>query len=349
MVRVAQLGCGYWGPNLLRNFSAQADCHVAIVAEKDPKRRQYVEATYPKTRTSPDWQSVIDDPEIDAVVIATPASTHFALAKAALEANKHVFTEKPLAKSLVEADELVALAEARTRILMVGDTFLYNEAVRYLKRLVKQGDLGEIYYIYTQRLNLGQVRTDVNAWWNLAPHDVSILLYLMDWELPVSVSAHGIDYVQPGIEDVVFANLTWASRVMAHIQVSWLDPGKTRKVTVVGNRKMVVYDDVVDDKIAILDKGIDRVPMAGERMDYDFFSKYQLLQRTGDILLPRINLQEPLQVETGHFLDCVRTGETPLTGPQHGRSVVAVLEAGQKSLDNHGRAVTLHADTSMYA
>jgi predicted dehydrogenase len=348
MVRVAQLGCGYWGPNLLRNFSAQADCHVVVVAENDPKRRQYVEATYPRTRTSPDWQSVIDDPDIDAVVIATPASTHFALAKAALEADKHVFIEKPLAKSLVEADELVALAEARTRILMVGDTFLYNEAVRYLKRLVKQGDLGEIYYIYTQRLNLGQVRTDVNAWWNLAPHDVSILLYLMDWELPVSVSAHGIDYVQPGIEDVVFANLTWASRVTAHIQVSWLDPGKTRKVTVVGNRKMVVYDDVVDDKIAILDKGIDRVPMAGERMDYDFFSKYQLLQRTGDILLPRINLQEPLKVEAGHFLDCVRTGETPLTGPHHGRSVVAVLEAGQKSLEGDGRAVTLQTETSIY-
>ena len=349
MVRVAQLGCGYWGPNLLRNFSAQPDCHVKIVAEQDPKRRQYVEATYPRTMTSPDWQSAIDDPDIDAVVIATPASTHYALAKAALEANKHVFTEKPLAMSLREADELVALAGARTRTLMVGDTFLYNEAVRYLKRLVKEGALGDIYYIYTQRLNLGQVRTDVNAWWNLAPHDVSILLYLMDWELPVSVSGHGIDYIQPGIEDVVFANLTWASRVTAHIQVSWLDPGKTRKVTVVGNRKMVVYDDVVDDKIAVLDKGIDRVPRAGERMDYDFVNNYQLLHRAGDILLPRINLQEPLKVETGHFLHCVRTGEVPLTGPRHGRCVVSVLEAGQKSLDNHGRAVALHAETSMYA
>jgi predicted dehydrogenase len=341
MVRLAQLGCGYWGPNLLRNFSSQADCHVKIVAEPDPKRREYVDAEYPRTMTSPDWRSAITDPEIDAVVIATPASTHYVVARAALEANKHVFVEKPLAMSLVEADELVALAGARARTLMVGDTFLYNAAVRYLKRLIQDGDLGDIYYIYTQRLNLGQVRTDVNAWWNLAPHDISILLYLMDWELPVSVAAHGIDYIQPGIEDVVFANLTWANRVNAHIQVSWLDPGKTRKVTVVGNRKMVVYDDVVDDKIAVFDKGIDRVPRVGERMDYDFVNNYQLLHRAGDILLPRINLQEPLKVETAHFLHCVRTGETPLTGPRHGRSVVSVLEAGQRSLDGHGGPATL--------
>jgi predicted dehydrogenase len=349
MIKLAQLGCGYWGPNLLRNFSAHADCHVKLVAEQDPKRREYVESMYPKTMTSPDWRAAIDDPEIDAIVIATPASTHYALAKAALEANKHVFTEKPLAMSLIEADELAALAGARARTLMVGDTFLYNAAVRYLKKLVQDGELGDIYYIYTQRLNLGQVRTDVNAWWNLAPHDVSILLYLMDWELPISVSAHGIDYIQPGIEDVVFANLTWASHVSAHVQVSWLDPGKTRKVTVVGSRKMVVYDDVVDDKIAVLDKGIDRVPKAGERMDYDVVNNYQLLHRAGDILLPRINLQEPLKVETGHFLHCVRTGEVPLTGPRHGRSVVSVLEAGQESLDRDGRAVALHAEASISA
>jgi len=349
MVRVAQLGCGYWGPNLLRNFSSHADCHVKIVAEQDPKRRQYVETTYPKTVTSPDWHTAIDDPEIDAVVVATPASTHYALAKAALEANKHVFIEKPLAMSVLQADELVALASGRARTMMVGDTFLYNSAVRYLKGLLKEGTLGDIYYVYTQRLNLGQVRTDVNAWWNLAPHDVSILLYLMDWEMPVSVSAHGIAYIQDGIEDVVFANLTWANRVAAHVQVSWLDPGKTRKVTVVGNRKMVVYDDIVDDKIAVLDKGIDRVPRAGERMDYDFVNNYQLLHRAGDIWLPRIDLQEPLKVETGHFLHCVRTGETPLTGPKHGRSVVAVLEAGQKSLKNCGQVFNLQGDTGVYA
>jgi len=349
MITLAQLGCGYWGPNLLRNFSAQPDCHVKLVAEQDPRRREYVESLYPKTATASDWRAAIDAPDIDAVVIATPASTHYALAKAALEADKHVFVEKPLAMSLAEADELAALSNMRGRTLMVGDTFLYNAAVRHLKTLVTSGELGDLYYIYAQRLNLGQVRTDVNAWWNLAPHDVSILLYLMDWELPVSVSAHGIDYIQPGIEDVVFANLTWANRVTAHIQVSWLDPGKTRKVTVVGNRKMVVYDDVVDDKIAIVDKGIDRVPKAGERMDYDVAPNFQLLHRAGDILLPRINFQEPLKVETGHFLDCVRTGKPALTGPQHGRSVVAVLEAGQESLEQHGAAVALRTESSVVA
>jgi predicted dehydrogenase len=349
MIRIAQLGCGYWGPNLLRNFSAQPDCHVKWVAEEEPKRRQYVEANYPKTQATPSWQAAVNDPGVEAVVIATPASTHCALAKAALEAGKHVFVEKPLAMRLRDADELIALAEARQRILMVGDTFLYNAAVRYLKRLVTDGELGDIYYIYTQRLNLGQVRTDVNAWWNLAPHDVSILLYLMDWELPISVSAHGVDYIQPGIEDVAFAILTWANRVTAQIQVSWLDPGKTRKVTVVGTRKMVVYDDVVDDKIMVLDKGIDLVPKAGQHMDYDFFNNYQVLHRVGDILLPRINFQEPLKVETAHFLECVRTGEPPLTGPLHGRRAVSILEAGQESIRGHGQVVAIDPEASTRA
>jgi predicted dehydrogenase len=196
-----------------------------------------------------------------------------------------------------------------------------------------------VYYIYSQRLNLGQVRTDVNAWWNLAPHDISILLYLMEGALPVSVSAQGVPYIQPNIEDVVFAILTWATGVTAHIHVSWLDPSKTRKMTIVGSRKMLVYDDVSDDKIAVIDKGIDRVPKAGERMDYDYFSTYQLLHRAGDILLPRIHFTEPLHVEAAHFLDCVRTGQTPLSGPTHARNVVSVLEAGQTSLLDQGKVV----------
>jgi predicted dehydrogenase len=231
---------------------------------------------------------------------------------------------------------------------MVGHTFLYNAAVRYVRRLLDQGELGRIYYIYSQRLNLGQVRSDVNAWWNLVPHDVSILLYLMGGELPVSVAAHGVDYIQPGIEDVVFATLTWANRVTAHVQVSWLDPGKVRKMTLVGSRKMVVYDDVSDDKIAVLDKGVDRVPKAGERMDYDHFNNYQLFHRAGDVWLPRIEFQEPLKVETAHFLECVRTGQTPLTGPQHARDVVAVLEAGQQSLREQGQVVVIDKGAAGY-
>ena len=188
---------------------------------------------------------------------------------------------------------------------MAGHTFLYNAAVRYAKNLLDNGELGQLYYIYSQRLNLGQVRSDVNAWWNLAPHDVSILLYLMKDELPVSVSAVGVSYIQPGIEDVVFATLRWANGVTGHIHVSWLDPGKVRKMTLVGSRKMVNYDDVSDDKIMIFDKGVDRVPKIGERMDYDQSGKYQLVHRTGDILLPKFQFQEPLKIEAAHFLECL--------------------------------------------
>lgn len=342
-ITVAQLGCGYWGPNLLRNFVAQPDSRVKWVAEQSEARRAYVESMYPTVRTTDDWRAVINDPDVDAVVVATPASTHFDLTRQVLQAGKHAFVEKPLAMSVAEADELVALAEATGLTLMVGHTFLYNEAVRYMKRRLDAGDLGEVYYIYAQRLNLGQVRTDVNAWWNLAPHDVSVLLYLMDGRLPASVAAHGVDYIQPGIEDVVFATLTWDDRVTAHIHVSWLDPGKVRRTTLVGSRKMVIYDDVRDDKIAIIDKGVDRVPRVGERMDYDHYNNYQLLHRTGDVLLPRVPVREPLAVETEHFLACIRSGETPLTGPRHGRDVVAVLEAAQQSLREGGRSVSLAA------
>ena len=341
MTKIAQLGCGYWGPNLLRNFSALPDCHVKIVADEDPRRREYVEANYPKTKATPCWQLVMDDPEIEAVVIATPATTHYNLAKVALQSGKHVFVEKPLAMCVREADDLVGLAASRERIIMSGDTFLYNAAVRYMKRLVADGELGQVYYIYSQRLNLGQVRTDVNAWWNLAPHDISILLYLMDGELPVSVSTQGVAYIQPAIEDVVFATLKWPNRMTAHIQVSWLDPGKIRKMTLVGSRKMMVYDDVSDDKIAVVDKGVDRVPRVGERMDYDYFNSYQLLHRAGDILLPRIQFEEPLHVESAHFLECVRSGQTPLTGPKHARGVVSVLQAGQQSLRSQGEVVSV--------
>jgi predicted dehydrogenase len=186
--------------------------------------------------------------------------------------------------------------------------------------------------MYSQRLNLGQVRTDVNAWWNLAPHDVSILLYLMNGELPMSVTAHGIDYIQSGIEDVVFATMTWANGVTAHIHVSWLDPGKIRRMTLVGSRKMVVYDDVSDDKIKVFDKGVDLIPKVGERMDYDNFNNYQILHRSGDIHIPKINFQEPLKVEIAHFLDCISTGNTPITGPKHARDVVAIMEMVQIAL-----------------
>jgi predicted dehydrogenase len=337
---VAQVGCGYWGPNVLRNFSAQPGCWVKFVVEISPERQAYVRATFPKSQVVSDLDTALNDAEIDAVIISTPASSHYELAKQVLESGKHAFVEKPLATSTEQADELVALAEKTGKVLMAGHTFLYNAAVRYARQLLLADSLGQLYYIYSQRLNLGQVRSDVNAWWNLAPHDVSILLYLMNGQLPASVSAVGVSYIQPGIEDVVFATLQWANGVIGHIHVSWLDPGKIRKMTLVGSRKMVVYDDVSDDKITIFDKGVDRVPKIGERMDYDQSGSYQLIHRTGDIWLPKISFQEPLKTEAAHFLDCLRNGETPLTGPHHARDVVAVLEATQVALRS-GKAVNL--------
>lgn len=340
VITVAQVGCGYWGPNVLRNFSAQSGCWVKLVVEISPDRQAYVRANFPKSQVVSDLDAALNDAEIDAVIISTPASSHYELAKQALESGKHAFVEKPLATSTEQADELVALAAKTGKVLMAGHTFLYNAAVRYARELLLADSLGQLYYIYSQRLNLGQVRSDVNAWWNLAPHDVSILLYLMNGQLPASVSAVGVSYIQPGIEDVVFATLQWANGVIGHIHVSWLDPGKIRKMTLVGSRKMVVYDDVSDDKITIFDKGVDRVPKIGERMDYDQSDSYQLIHRTGDIWLPKISFQEPLKTEAAHFLDCLRNGETPLTGPKHARDVVAVLEATQDALRS-GKAVNL--------
>src|ERR1051325_2464889 len=301
-ITVAQIGCGYWGPNVLRNFCAQPGCRVKYVVEINPERQAYVRANFPQCEVVTSVETTLRDPEIEGVVVATPASSPYEFPNQALEAGKHTFVEKPLATSTQEADKLVKIAAESKKTLMVGHTFLYNAAVRYARELVATEQLGELYYIYSQRLNLGQVRSDVNAWWNLAPHDVSILLYLMKNELPVSVSAVGVSYIQPGIEDVVFATLQGKGGVSAHIHVSWLDPGKVRKMALVGSRKMVIYDDVGDDKIMIFDKGVDRVPKIGERMDYDEFN-YQLVHRTGDVLLPRISFEEPLKVEAAHFLD----------------------------------------------
>ncbi len=329
---LAQLGCGYWGPNLLRNFSAQPGCHVKWVADPVCQRRDFVTERFPRTSCTAEWQTVLQDTQVQAVIVSTPATTHFELAEAFLQAGKDVFVEKPMAMAAAQADQLVTLAESVDRILMVGHTFLYNPAVRYMKQLKDARAFGETFYLYCQRLNLGQVRPDINAWWSLAPHDVSILLYLMDGELPACVSCHGVDYIQPGVEDVVFATLKWDNGVSAHVHVSWLDPGKVRKVTLVGSRKMVVYDDVSADKITILDKGVDILPRIGDRMDYDQPPIGRIIHRTGDTLIPKIEFVEPLYVEASHFIDCVRTRRVPLTGARHGRDVVAVLETGATSL-----------------
>lgn len=338
-VVVAQLGCGYWGPNLLRNFSNANNCHVKYVIEHALDRRQFVSVNYPAVQVLDDMTVPLMDPEVHAVIIATPARTHFPLAKAALQHGKHVFVEKPLAMTVAEVDELDALAQAQKRTLMVGHTFLYNPAVEYLRMLVETGELGQVYYAYAQRMNLGVVRTDINAMWNLAPHDVSILACVLGVN-PLRVSASGSAFLQPGIEDFVFMGLEFPGQVRATIQVSWLDPSKVRRITVVGSKKKVVYDDVAEDKITIYDNGTDLLNDK-DKLPFDAPPPFKLAYRAGDILIPKIRFQEPLKKEAAHFIHCILSGKPPLTGAANGRMVVATLAAAQKSLENSNHFVSI--------
>jgi predicted dehydrogenase len=323
---LAQVGCGYWGPNLLRNFSALPDCRVKYVVDPSPERRAFVETNFPRTKAIEAYAAVLSDPEVTGVVIATPADTHYRLAREALLAGKHVFVEKPLATTVAEVDELGRLAAARKLVVMAGHTFIYNSAVRYVKKLLDAGELGDVRYIYSQRLNLGRIRSDIDALWNFAPHDISIIQYWLGNPEPLSVYRVGMDYMQDRIDDVVFLSVTYPGKIMANIHVSWLDPQKVRKMIVVGSRKMVVYDDVADDKIAIYDKGIDKKAILGQNMDFDHPRPEQFSYRSGDILMPQVKFVEPLRVEAEHYADCIRTGRAPLTGVAHARTVVSILE-----------------------
>lgn len=327
MVNVAQIGVGYWGPNLLRNLVANKECNVAKVAELARERRDYVKNLYPGASVTGEVRDVIEDPSIQAVVIATPAHTHFDLAMQAIEQGKHVLVEKPMAMTAAEVDRIADIANRKQIVAMVGHTFLYNPAVRYLKKLIDSGELGNIRYIYSHRLNLGRIRTDIDALWNLAPHDVSIIHYLLNEPKPVLVKRIGMDYVQEGIEDVVFMHIVYPDKIMAHVHVSWLDPNKIRRMTVVGSKKMVVYDDIADNKIAIFDKGIDPVAVLGDKMDFDRLDFGKFNHRSGDVLLPKIEFKEPLKLEIAHFLDCIINGTPCLTGPEHARNVLEVLSA----------------------
>lgn len=323
---LAQLGCGYWGPNLLRNFSALPNCRVKYVVDSSPERRSFVEANFPRTRAVDSYAAALSDPEITGVIIATPAGTHFRLAKEALLAGKHVFVEKPLATTVAEVDELGRLADERRLMVMAGHTFIYNAAVRYVKKLIDAGELGEIRYIYSQRLNLGRIRSDIDALWNFAPHDISIIQYWLGDPEPVSVHRLGMDFIQNGVDDVVFLSVVYPQKVIANIHVSWLDPQKVRKMIVVGSRKMVVYDDVAEDKIAIYDKGIDKRAILGQNMDFDNPRPEQFNYRSGDILMPQVRFTEPLRSEAEAFVECIRTGLKPVTGVPHARNVVSILE-----------------------
>ncbi len=333
-VRIAIAGVGGWGKNLARNFHQLAEADLRYVCDVDQAKLDQVARQLPGARLTLDYDAVLRDPDVEAVVVATPAPRHYALCKAALEAGKDVFVEKPFTLEIAHAEELIRLAESARRVLMVGHLLEYHPVVNRLQQMVQREELGRLHYLYTQRVNLGTVRADENALWNFAPHDISVIMFLLG-AAPTDVAARGPCYLQKGVEDVVFLSMNFDGRAMAHVHVSWLDPHKIRKLTLVGDRKMAVFDDLeANEKLRVYDKG------AQVSQDYNTFAEYVGL-RFGDITMPYIKVGEPLQIECRHFLECVRTRSRPLSDGVDGLRVVRVLDAAQRSLRQNGEPVRL--------
>jgi len=325
-VRVAVVGLGYWGPNLARNLAAIPGCELAWLCDASEQARARVAAMFPAARTSGELGELLADPALDAVVIATPVPTHAELAIAVAESGKHCFVEKPLATNAADAERAVVAAERAGRVLMVGHLLEYHPAVARLKELIAGNELGELYYVYGNRLNLGKLRADENALWSLGAHDVSVALHLIGEE-PEECLAHGASFVRAGVQDVVFCYLRFPSGIVAHLHLSWLDPHKERRLTVVGSRRMATFDDMlIEGKLTIYDKGFDE----------DTRSWGEYIARSGDIFSPRVPSLEPLRIECEHFLECVRTGAAPRSDGHSGLRVVRVLERLQRSLEGGG-------------
>jgi len=331
-VRVGVVGFGYWGPNLVRNLDRLPDAELVAACDLSADNLARLSGLYPDVATTSDLDAFLADHALDAVVVATSAPSHFAIATRVLEAGKHCFVEKPLTLTSADSEALVRLADERGLVLMVGHLMEYHSAINWIKDYIASGDMGDVLYLYMQRLNLGKVRTEENAFWSLAPHDVSIALYLLG-ETPDYVSASGASYVTPGVHDTVFANLHFPSGKMANIHVSWLDPHKVRKLTIVGTKKMLVFDDMeATEKLWIYDKGLGEPSKAmswGE----------DLTLRFGDITVPFVKMAEPLSLEVQHFLDCCDSGATPRSDGRDGLRVVRVLEAVDESMAAGGAPV----------
>lgn len=335
MTRVAVIGCGYWGPNLIRNFSVLSDCTMKTVCDASQKRLDHMKQLYPGIQTTTDYHALLNDPEIEAIAIATPVHTHHEMAMASLSAGKHTMIEKPMASSVAQCKELVELAEKNKLTLMVGHTFIYTSVVRRIKEIVDKGDLGDILYASSRRLNLGLFQKDINVTWDLAPHDISIILYLLN-ERPVSVHCQGKAHINPNIEDITSLTLDFSGGAFATIQSSWLDPNKIREMTVVGSKRMLVYDDLEPlEKIKIYDKRVETPP------HYDTFAEFQYSYHYGDTYSPYIKQIEPLRTECQHFLDCIKTGKRPDTSGWEGLEVVQILEAASQSLKNGGNRIEI--------
>ncbi len=334
-LNVAVVGCGYWGPNLIRNFSALPDCKVRYVCDKDEKRLAHMKQLYPAVEPTKDFEKVVSDREVDAVVVATPVHLHHELAKKALQGGKHTFVEKPMTQTSEQANELVQIAAKKKLTLMVGHTFIYSAPVRRIKEIVRSGDVGEVQYISSRRLNLGLFQKDINVAWDLAPHDISIILYFLG-KPPISVNCQGKAHINPDIEDVTNMSLDFPNGGFATIHSSWLDPNKIREMIIVGSKRMIVYDDNEPlEKIKIYDKRVEAPP------HYDTFAEFTYSYHYGDAYIPYIKQTEPLKVETQHFLDCIRAGKTPESSGLDGLRVIQILEASSRSLKNGGARVEI--------
>jgi len=332
---VGVVGCGYWGPNLVRNFRALPDCRLKSICDVSEDRLRHLKSLYPEVTAETKIDKLLEDSDLDAMVIATSVRHHFPMAKAALLAGKHTLIEKPLAASVEQCEELIAIAKKQGLVLMVGHTFLYSPAVRKIKEIIDRNDIGEIRYISARRLNLGLFQKDINVAWDLAPHDISIILYIMK-EVPFSINCRGAAHITPGIEDVTSMNLHFSDQKSATIQSSWLDPKKVREMPIVGSERMIVYDDLsTQEKIKIYDVHVKRPP------HYDTFAEFHYAYHYGDIYSPFIKQEEPLKTECQHFLDCIKHGRTPLTSGAKGLEVVKILEASSASIKLNGAPIDL--------
>ena len=343
MVNIGVIGCGYWGPNLIRNFSQIDGCKVLWCSDLREERLSHIKDIYPNIKTTKDCMDIINDRNVDAVAIATPVSSHFEMAKKALMNKKHALIEKPITSNAKDAKELVEIAKKGKKVLMVDHTFEYTAAVSKIKEIIGNGELGRILSIDMIRVNLGLFQKDINVIWDLAPHDISILLLIMN-KMPLSVKADGMDHIQNGIVDDAHLTLKLPDKIMAHMHVSWLDPLKIRKITIVGNKKMLVYDDTEQNgKIKIYDKGVilEKSSMPKDRY-YDTWEEFRLVYKSGDVSIPKLEEKEPLNVMCRHFIECVKTGKTPVSDGIAGLRVVQVIEALQESLKNNGKEVFLN-------
>ncbi|MCK4583930.1 Gfo/Idh/MocA family oxidoreductase, partial [candidate division WOR-3 bacterium] len=329
MIKIGLVGAGYWGKNLIRNIMESKEAALNIVCDIDKNKLMRVKKRYPGVKITTNYLNLVNDKSIDAVVISTNVNSHHNLAKKAIKNGKHVFVEKPMAETVEKAEELVELANNNKLTLMVGHTFLYSPPVIKIKEILQNNGIGKVYYISSSRVNLGIHQKDVSVIFDLAPHDFSILSYWLD-EVPIKVSCIGYDYIQKGIPDVAFINLIFASGIIAHIEVSWLAPSKLRRTTIVGKKKMILYDDTEStEKVKIYDEGVDVIKPKS-------FGEFQLSYRVGDIVSPRIEPSEPLAEEVSHFCKCIKTGKKPRSDGVNGLEVVKVLEAAERSLHNSG-------------